>query len=349
MNSLKAQLEETRRSRVGLFVKKVTDDEVPSLASLLAWGTLSALLPLILGILGVAGLVLSDPQRLDEVYNTLLVMLPPEAAAPLREALQGVRESAAPAGILALVLLLFNGSSLFAHMASVFDRAYHVEGRNFVVQRVVAIGMVVVTTALLVVSTGAAGLGSLIGDAPIGPIGPLVARVVSWSISILSAFLFFLLIYKVLPNAKQGWRDVLPGTLLASVLFFIILMVFPLYVRVFPPNQAYALFGVFLVFTFWLYLLGIVFVLGAELNAFLQQPSRSPAAVALARSTAAQVGEQRAEPRPESRRPSLGGQLLGFIGLIFAAVLLRRMPPRDQHVSTPIAPTYGTLGASARR
>ena len=45
----------------------------------------------------------------------------------------------------------------------------------------------------------------------------------------------------------------------------------------FPPNQAYAVFGVFLVFTFFLYLLGFVFVIGAELNAFLQEPARSAA------------------------------------------------------------------------
>ena len=65
--------------------------------------------------------------------------------------------------------------------------------------------------------------------------------------------------------------------MLSSVLFFVILTVFPIYVGLFPPNQAYAVFGVFLVFTFWLYLLGFVFVLGAELNAFLQEPrARSP-------------------------------------------------------------------------
>jgi hypothetical protein len=103
-------------------------------------------------------------------------------------------------------------------------------------------------------------------------------------VSILSALLLFLLIYKVLPNAKQGWRDVMPGALLATVLTLVISQMFPLYLRFFPPNHAYALFGVFLVLTFWLYLLGLVFVLGAELNAFLQQPARS---VALAEATAA--------------------------------------------------------------
>jgi len=381
MESLKAKLEAFQRSRVGLFIKKVMDDRAPNLAALLAWGTLSTMLPLLLGILSVAGLILRDPQRLDQIYNTVLVLLPSDAAGPISSALDGVRrDAAAPAGIVAILLLLFNGSSFFANMASVFDQAYHVESRNFLMQRLVALVMLVITTALVIISTLAAGLGSIVGNIPIPiglPIGPTLARLVGWSISILSVFLLFLLIYRILPNARQTWRDVLPGTLLATVLLLLISQVFPLYAALFPPNHAYALFGVFLLLTFYLYLLGLVFVLGAELNAFLQQPARS---VALAeassaaqqgraeynrqtghvraeatgsapamqgggalgspvRSTEAQVREQRGGARPQqaepAQKPSLAGRLLGFIGLIVAALLLRRLTssPTDEHAA----------------
>jgi membrane protein len=280
MNSLKAKLEAFQRSRAGLFVKKIQDDQAPNLAALLAWGTLSAMLPLMLGILTMAGLVLRDPERLNQVFDTIVTLVPQQASGPLTEALEGVRTSAAaPAGVIAILLLLFNGSAFFSNMASVFDHAYHVESRNFIMQRVVSIVMLIITTSLLVISTLSLGLGSIVDNLPLGalPVGPVLGRVVTWSISILSAFLLFVLLYKVLPNANQGWRNVLPGALLGTVLFFVILGVFPLYVTFFPPNQAYAVFGVFLVFTFFLYLLGFVFVLGAELNAFLQEPARSAA------------------------------------------------------------------------
>src|SRR5437660_8129363 len=297
---LEAKLEAFQRSRVGLFIKKVMDDRAPNLAALLAWGTLSTMLPLLLGILSVAGLILRDPQRLDQIYNTVLVLLPSDAAGPISSALDGVRrDAAAPAGIVAILLLLFNGSSFFANMASVFDQAYHVESRNFIMQRLVAVVMLAITTALVIISTLAAGIGSIVGNIPIGlPVGPLLARVVGWSVSIISVFLLFLLIYKVLPNARQTWRDVLPGTLLASVLLLVISQLFPLYVALFPPNHAYALFGVFLLFTFYLYLLGLVFVLGAELNAFLQEPARS---VALAEATSAAQRGQAAYDRPTGK------------------------------------------------
>src|ERR1700736_863 len=154
MNSLRARLQAFQRSRAGLFVKKLMDDQAPNLASLLAWSSLSAILPLILGVLSVAGILLRDPQVLDQVYNTLLALLPGQAAGPVASALEGVRQaSAAPAGLVALVLLLYNGSSFFSNMASVFNQAYHVPSRNFVVERLVAVGMLVITTVLLVIST----------------------------------------------------------------------------------------------------------------------------------------------------------------------------------------------------
>src|SRR4030095_2288135 len=127
MRSLQPRVEAIQRSGLGLFVRKVIDDKITDLAALLAWGTLSTILPLLLGILGVAGLVLRDPSRLDEAYNTLLAVIPGEAAGLLGGALEGVRSGAGPLGTIAVVLVLFNGSSFFANMGSVFDQAYHVK------------------------------------------------------------------------------------------------------------------------------------------------------------------------------------------------------------------------------
>ena len=244
------------------------------------------------------------------------------------------------------------------------------------------------TAALLVVSTLAAGLTSLVSNVPgVLPIGPVLGQIVGWGVAIVSVFVLFTLIYRVLPNAAQTWRSVISGTLLSMVLVILISQAFPIYVRLFPPNHAYAVFGVFLLLTFWLYILGIVLVLGAELNAFLEQPTRS---VALAEATAAaqrgqatmtDTGAVKAEAtgqapamrggRPfgaPSRSPSeqvaaeqdhdgrdtgsnpvaveprrrvgLAGRLIGFAGLVVAALLLRggvpgrrktRAPKHDQH------------------
>jgi membrane protein len=296
------------------------------------------LLPLLLGMLSIAGLVLRDQQRLDQVYNAIGSALPAAADGPVTDVLNGMRQgSAAPAGVIAIVLLLISGSSFFSNMASVFDHAYHVDGRNMLVERLVGLGMLIVTAVLLVVSTLAAGLSGLASNLPgILPIGPLLGQTVGWAVAIVSVFALFILIYRVLPNAEQTWRSVIPGTALALVLVVVLSQAFPIYVALFPPNHAYAVFGVFLVLTFWLYLLGIVLVLGAELNAFLAEPTHS---VALAEATAAAQrgradyhrGTEAIKAEDTDRRPrvSLAGRIVGFAGLVVAALLIRRGAPQQ--------------------
>jgi membrane protein len=190
-----------------------------------------------------------------------------------------------------------------------------------IMQRVVSIVMLILATTLLVLSTFSLSLGSLLSNLPLGSdFSPVLTQVVTSTVAIVSVFITFMLLYKVLPNARLDWRDVVPGALLSTGLFFVILAVFPLYMRLFPPNQAYALFGVFLVFTFWLYLLGFVFALGAEMIAFLRQPGPS---VAPAESAPCVV-----QHIPRGARPTLAGQLLGFIALLFAVMLLRHRSVR---------------------
>ena len=326
VNALKARLAAVQRSRPARFVKKVLDDEMPNLAALLAWGTLSAILPLLLGLLALAGLVLRDQERLDQVYNSISSILPAAAAEPITNVLDGMRQSAASVGIIAIALLLVNGSSFFTNMASVFNRAYHVQGRNFVVERVIALGMLIVTAAMLILSTLAAGLSSVLSNMPdVLPVGPLLGQFVGWSVSIVSIFVLFLLVYRILPNANQTWRSVVPGALMSSVLLLVLTQVFPLYVALFPPNHAYAFFGVFLVLTFWLYLLGLVLVLGAELNTFLDAPALTPASPAVR----AAGHQPRSRPRPRSRRlsvaPASAHAWWALPGLIVAGMLLRQL------------------------
>src|ERR671928_1372573 len=149
-----------KRSRSGQFLSKVQNDRVPNLAVLLAWGTLNTLFPLLLGMLAVSGFVMRDQQRLDQLTSALFSLAPGQAATTLRDILTSTRESAGTASVVSVLLLLFSGSNFFANMQMVFNLAYHVEDRNMILQRLVALIMLLIVTALLLVSTTAYGLGN---------------------------------------------------------------------------------------------------------------------------------------------------------------------------------------------
>ena len=135
------------------------DDRAPNLAVLLAWGTLNTLFPLVLGILAIAGFVLRDPQRLDQLTGTLFAVLPQEPATALSSILTTTRESAGAASVVSILLLLFSGSNFFANMGMVFDIVYHVQGRNIVMQRILAVVMLAADDDFDVVDRSAGAVG----------------------------------------------------------------------------------------------------------------------------------------------------------------------------------------------
>jgi len=103
------------------------------------------------------------------------------------------------------------------------------------------------------------------------------------AVSLIGLFFAFVLLYRVLPNTPVSLRQALPGALLAAGLFVAVLRIFPLYIALFGAGfSVYAAFGTVLVFMLWLYIVGVVVVGGAELNAFLQEPERSVALSSLA-------------------------------------------------------------------
>ena len=322
------RIENFMNSPLGRFVKKVLDDRAPNLAIILAWGTLNTMLPLMLGILSVAGFLLRDQQRVQTMTNQLLGVLPQSAVGTLQSILTPLAENAGKAGIVSFLLLLFTGSNFFANMQSVFDLAYHVPDRNFVVQRVIAVVMLVIVTALVIVATTASSLGGLISAFGIAaPGGPVISVIIGWLVALISAVALFVLVYRILPNASQGWRSVLPGAALATVATLVISQVFPLYLKFFGGGFAvYQAFGTFLVLMFWLYLLGLVIVLGAELNAFLEAPERS---------TALAEAQMQAQTGKAAQETSAGG--------VAAVAVGRSGPGADGN------PPDGTSGQGAAR
>ena len=113
---MRQRIEAFQKSPLGRFVRKVLDDRAPNLAIILAWGTLNTLLPLMLGILSLAGLLLRDPQRVQTITNQLLSVLPESAAGTVQNVITPLAENAGKAGVVSLLLLLFTGSNFFANM-----------------------------------------------------------------------------------------------------------------------------------------------------------------------------------------------------------------------------------------
>ena len=79
-------------------------------------------------------------------------------------------------------------------------------------------------------------------------------------------------VYLALTNVKQKVKEVLPGAVFFSLLWFFFTNFFGFYLRNFPQyNKTYGTLGAFLILMIWMYLTSLALLLGCELNAELHR------------------------------------------------------------------------------
>jgi membrane protein len=88
--------------------------------------------------------------------------------------------------------------------------------------------------------------------------------------AVLTAYLFFVLfgLYFILPGTRQRVRDALPGTLFALSSWILTSWAFSFYVdRLADYATIYGSLGTIIMLLSWLYLINMILLLGAHINA----------------------------------------------------------------------------------
>jgi membrane protein len=110
--------------------------------------------------------------------------------------------------------------------------------------------------------------------------------------------LVFALIYRTLPSVQIAWRDVLPGAVLSTLLFFVAGVLLSIYLAYGALGSVYGAAGSFLVILAWFYYSAQILLLGAEVTHVYAIRFGSHAQLA-----AALVSETRS-PDPEKPDPA---------------------------------------------
>ena len=251
-------------------------------AVLIAWQLLFSLFPMVVGMLSIAGLVLRNPERQAALAASISSQFP-EQASELLSFITETRDLGGIFGIISVLGLLWSGSNLFGIMATVFDRFYGSEDRTFVAGKVVSFVMMAVYAVLVSVSVASSSVTGLVIGLSEGVLPfqiPGFAYFVGWLISLASAILMFLVLYRFVPNARIRVWHIWKGAVLAGFLFVVLTQMFPLYLQFLGGGfAAYKALGVFLLLMTWFYFLGMILCLGALLNAVASGHCPQPAAI----------------------------------------------------------------------
>jgi membrane protein len=258
--------------------QEAQDDDLLGRAAQLAFYLLLALFPTLLFLTALLGLLPLKPV-IPQLLTYLRDMLPADALSLLEKFLQQVMEGSG-GSLLSLGLLgaLWASSSGLTAIMDALNVVYDTqETRTLWKIRVTAIAMTIGLAGFIILSMSlvlagehiAEGVANLLGLGEFFTIGWIV---VQWPLIIVLMLVAVSAIYYFSPNVEQDWRWVIPGSLVAVVLWLVVSVGFKLYVENFGNyNVAYGSIGGGIVLLMWFYLSGIVLLIGGELNAEIEK------------------------------------------------------------------------------
>lgn len=307
-------------------------DNVSLVAAGIAFYAFAALVPLLTALVLSYGLV-AEPSSVVRHVDTLTSVMPQESAGIIGEQLQSMTETAGTktgfALLIALAIALYGASKGAGAVMTGLNIAYGTrDSRSFVKRTAIAIGLVggaVVAMLFAMFALSAASfLQTLLPS--LGGAVQFLLKALGFVLAALVVMGLLAVIYRYgpdRPNAK--WRWITPGSVLATIVWLVATIGFGFYVANFGSyNATYGSLGAVIVFLTWLYLSAYIALLGAELNAVLEQEvAQAPAA----KETESPQSAAKQEPQPASV-----GALAAKFG--FAAILAallggsaRRKPP----------------------
>src|SRR5205809_1953210 len=212
----------------GQVIRKLLEDQAPNWAALIAWNALFAMFPIVIFAASILGYALRlFGQANDAVYKTIFTAIPgdPKQQDELLRAVSGVKSQSGILLFVGLAGLLLGGSALFGVMEQAFAVIYHTKPRDFVRQKLIAFGMVFLFTLLVGVAVATSAiLPALkqIPDIPVFLYSGAAAFILQVIVGTVAGLLLFGSMYYVIPNRKQQFRKIIPGALIAGILFEVI-------------------------------------------------------------------------------------------------------------------------------
>ena len=97
-----------------------------------------------------------------------------------------------------------------------------------------------------------------------------MTNILRFALPVIPMLFVLTLLFMFVPNQKVKFREAIPGALFSLIAWMVVSAIFSLYVSTMGNYSVlYGSLGAIIVLMLWFYLIGIIFVMGGELNALL--------------------------------------------------------------------------------
>ena len=246
-------------------------------AAAISFYTLLSLSPLVLVVVGLAGLVWSEQMVGAQLLAEIERLVGPAGAETVETILAHAadRERSLTSVVIGFVTLVVGATTVFGQLQASINHIWGVKAApstrviwSLIRTRLLSLALVLVLGFLLLVSLLFSAALTALHDyvAHLVPAGADVWRVLNLLVSLGVATVLIALIFKFLPDVEIGWRYVWFGAVVTSALFGVGRFLIGFYLGHTGVASTYGAAGSLVVFLLWVYYSSLILLFGAEVT-----------------------------------------------------------------------------------
>jgi membrane protein len=267
-------------------VEDLFRDRCPQYAASISFHVLFSLFPLTIVLVSVFGLVLQDDRLRQSVINDILNVLPvsEKGQAHVQSSIEGIASPLSAIGLISLVALIWGASGMMASIRVGLEAAMKVDrGRPAAHAKLIDLVVVAATGVLVLVVVGFSAFAAFFSrlvDRITRQLGfgeSLTGFLLRDGTQLLAIGVMVLLLYRFVPARKLRARGALAGAVLTALCTWaavrILAVIFADFSRY---NLIYGSLAGVMTFLFFVYVVALILLLGAEFAYAWSQPPGPP-------------------------------------------------------------------------
>lgn len=256
-----------------------SNDRLPKLSGSLAYCTVFSMGPLMIVIIFLSSFFFGQEAVEGKIYGQLAEFLGSNTAFELQSIIRkaAINGKGATAAVIGFITLIVGATTVFAEIQDSINSIWGVKPKpkrgwlKMVQNRLLSFSLVISLGFLLVVSLAITSIIDAFGNKlreSFPDVSVVIFYILNQLLTLAIVSFIFSVVFKVLPDAKIRWRDVLAGSLVTALLFMLGKFGISFYISKTSVGTTYGAAGSLVVLLVWTYYSSLILYFGAEFTKF---------------------------------------------------------------------------------